>query len=133
MGEVKPLGPVNYSAAADPPENYRCNGCGAHGVRLYREYQTFLDHQTLLCTQCTLKDQKLTVADPYVDITKARAIGWRVPAVPTQDGETYWGYTSCPEEGVQWWRSLPIHSPAQLEEMKERALKMAGREPDPKN
>jgi len=38
---------------------------------------------------------------------KSDAIGWLVPAVPTEDNETYWGYTSVPDAGVAWWRALP--------------------------
>jgi hypothetical protein len=34
-------------------------------------------------------------------------IGWMVPAVPTPDGDTFWGYTSVPLEGVLWWKALP--------------------------
>ncbi len=34
-------------------------------------------------------------------------IGWRVPAVPTEDGEGFWGYSSVPDDGVKWWRALP--------------------------
>ncbi|PLX25961.1 hypothetical protein C0580_00915, partial [Candidatus Parcubacteria bacterium] len=34
-------------------------------------------------------------------------IGWRVPAIPTEGFYTYWGYTSVPGPGVEWWRNLP--------------------------
>ena len=34
-------------------------------------------------------------------------IGWLVPAVPTEEGDTFWGYTSVPEPGCQWWYRLP--------------------------
>lgn len=37
-------------------------------------------------------------------------IGWRVPAVPTEEGDTYWSYTSVPDAGVQWWRRLPTRA-----------------------
>ncbi len=36
-------------------------------------------------------------------------IGWLVPAVPTKEGDTYWGYTSVPQAGVKWWERLPIN------------------------
>jgi hypothetical protein len=38
---------------------------------------------------------------------KTDQIGWRVPAVPTEDGTTFWGYTSVPLSGVHWWQRLP--------------------------
>ena len=85
---------------------YMCQDCGAAGVRLYREYQTFLDHQRLRCTACALARQGLTEPDgPHT-------IGWLVAAVPTEGGETYWGYTSVPEAGVKWWEALPVKLPS---------------------
>jgi hypothetical protein len=35
-------------------------------------------------------------------------IGWLVPAVPTEEGDTYWGYTSVPSAGCVWWFLLPL-------------------------
>ena len=35
-------------------------------------------------------------------------IGWRVPAVPTEENDTYWGYTSVPQPGCDWWANLPF-------------------------
>jgi hypothetical protein len=41
-------------------------------------------------------------------------IGWLIPAVPTAELNTYWGFSNVPEDGAQWWRSLPsdIHQEA---------------------
>lgn len=36
------------------------------------------------------------------------SIGWLVPAVPTEEDDTYWGYTSVPQPGVEWWQRLPL-------------------------
>ena len=93
--------PFQYSNQTTP-DRYRCE-CGASGVRLYRRYQTMLDNQRLLCRACALKDQKKT--DP--DLVSEHSIGWLVAAVPTEEGDTYWGYTSVPEAGVKWWDNLP--------------------------
>lgn len=129
------------------PEDYVCGECGASGIKLWREYQTFLDNQSLRCLTCACREQD-KVRTPtedgcslYTDKihhwyrtaemepdwwtgydpkegppsntieTKTQRertdqIGWRVPAVPTEDG-TYWGYTSVPTPGVDWWRKLP--------------------------
>lgn len=38
-------------------------------------------------------------------------IGWRIPAVPTADGQTFWGYSSVPEAGCRWWYGLPLEAP----------------------
>ena len=40
-------------------------------------------------------------------VGKCHQIGWSVPAVPTKDG-SFWGYTSVPQSGVDWWSSLPL-------------------------
>lgn len=129
------------------PEYYTCGECGARGVKLWREYQTFLEHQSLRCLNCACREQnkvRIPTEDgcsfyedevhhlyrtptmkpgwwSYYDpkeglpadaietkIHRERTdqIGWRVPAVPTEDG-TYWGYSSVPTPGVNWWKKLP--------------------------
>lgn len=103
---------------------YECGGCGASGVKLWREYNTFLNHQTLECCDCAAKSQKKDISriradgcvpwsfGKYADGTEAvewcDSIGWRIPAVPTEDRATFWGYTSVPNEGVAWWKALPL-------------------------
>jgi len=84
------------------PDFYKCTQCGAHGVKLWREYQTFLDHQTFLCVNCIGEDKFDTDIPGHIC-----SVGWRVVAVPTPDGETYWGYTSIPQDGCRWWDILP--------------------------
>ena len=115
---VDPLHPVDYSKQETPP-NYKCGECGATGVKLWREYQTFLEHQTLRCAKCAAKDQKKDISDidddgrhtldskTFGPGQKSDQIGWYVPAVPTQKNDSYWGYTSVPDAGVKWWRRLP--------------------------
>lgn len=97
-----PMTPFRYVDGAATAE-YTCGDCGARGVRLWREYQTFLNHQTLRCVTCALANQKRT-AD---ELRYGDQIGWLVPAVPSEDGEAMWGYTSVPADGVTWWYSLP--------------------------
>lgn len=110
--------PFTY-ASGDIPKTYRCGGCGAKGVKLWREYNTFLDHQTLRCYKCAGKNQKtLNVLQIDSDgkipwfyrgtpMGRTDQIGSLIPAVPTEDNDTFWGYTSVPEGGCHWWRSLP--------------------------
>lgn len=111
------LGRVDY-ASTTTPQGYRCNTCGAHGCKLWREYQTFLSHQKLSCCDCACASQKRDIttidADGTVesDVGRTDTIGWCVPAVPTEDGFTFWGYTSVPRAGVEWWRKLPTRAPA---------------------
>lgn len=111
--------PFSYSSRSTP-KGYSCNECGATGCKLWREYNTFLVYQTLLCALCAGKSQKKDVSRineggqtpdkilPNDDYELwSDQIGGMVPAVPTEDGETYWGYTSVPEEGCVWWHGLP--------------------------
>lgn len=79
---------------------YSCKDCGKSGVKLWREYQTFLDHITLRCKDCSQKSEN-RMLEPGCD-----QIGWLVPAVPTDDG-SFWGYTSVPEHLCKWWKDLP--------------------------
>lgn len=115
---------VDYASIV-PPRDYRCTTCGAHGCKLWREYQTFLNRQTLECLDCVCKSQsrKDVVYDPASVDTDRRilrhhklhgderntitSIGWRVLAAPTEEGDTYWGYSSVPGAGLDWWWALP--------------------------
>lgn len=87
------------------PKGYRCVKCNAKNCKLWRQYQTMADQIELLCANCSEKDQgkKLKLEKGGSD-----QIGWLVPAIPTEDGETYWGYTSVPDDGCDWWDALPI-------------------------
>ena len=79
---------------------YECQGCGANEVKLWRRYQTFLENQKLLCIDCAEKDQNEKLNADH------SSIGWLVPAVPTKEGDPFWGYTSIPEYGMKWWNDL---------------------------
>ena len=91
---------------ADIWGGYVCSDCATSGVRLWRDSHTFLDRQTLRCRACAL-----TAADkPNGWEPRGDQIGWLVPAVPTPDGQTFWGYTSVPMAAVAWWSALPIEA-----------------------
>ena len=109
------FGRIDYDSAL-APDCYRCSVCGAQGCKLWREYQTFADHITLECGPCALMSQGkkgpidrdgFRPCDIRCRGQKTDQIGWRVPAVPTEEGDTFWGYTSVPQRGVDWWRRLP--------------------------
>lgn len=93
-----------YADRCAPP-GYSCDGCSSIGVKLWRVYNTFMDNQSLLCAGCAEDEQKkprgFALAPGNGD-----QIGWRVPAVPIEDGQTFWGYSSVPDAGVSWWKSL---------------------------
>lgn len=117
VGDEPLMGPIRYANPA-VPEGYRCTGCGKSGGKLWRQYQTVASAIKLLCCDCAIKDQGPSYQVEDIDANgkstndgcKSDAIGWLVPAVPTEDGETFWGYTSVPEAGVAWWRALPTRT-----------------------
>jgi len=82
---------------------YKCTKCGASGVQLWRDYQTCLENIELCCIDCAIKAGKKEGYDASSD-----SIGWRVPAVLTAEGDTFWGYSSVPEDRVAWWYGLPV-------------------------
>lgn len=107
--------PVDYNKVEVPP-SYYCRHCGATNCKLWRDYQTFLENQTLLCAKCAAKEQGKDIAS--IDANgmrdsavsgKTDQIGWRIPAVSTEGNDTFWGYSSVPQAGCEWWKKLPTH------------------------
>jgi hypothetical protein len=47
--------------------------------------------------------------------------GWMVPAVPTEENDAYWGYSSIPQAGCEWWYHLPSLSEQTKAELKQLA------------
>ena len=101
-------------ADGDVPKDYRCTECGAFGVKLWRQCNTF--HIRLFCACCALEDQGKDgpvgndgrrLCDILGHGRMTDQIGSLVPAVLDEECEAYWGYTSVPEEGCEWWRGLP--------------------------
>lgn len=94
---------------------YTCTRCKASDCKLWRRYQSF--DITLLCAPCAAKDQNKSIegidADgrrPYKRTGRTDSIGWFVPAIPVDiedPGKGFWGYTSVPDQLVEWWRGLP--------------------------
>ena len=122
MRTVDAAQPFRYADRLTP-NSYRCRECGAEGVKLWREYQTFLDHQSLLCGECTVTEQgrdryRLRADGRYEGDhgLPSPAIGWRVPAIPTESNDTFWGYTSVPADGCEWWYALPLREQRQARE-----------------
>ena len=94
------------------PSSYCCAKCHVTGVKLWREYQTV--QPQLLCAKDAASNQNKNISDMdeggrYTDDLgdKSDQIGWYVPAVPDEEGIGYWGYTSVPTAGVNWWKQLP--------------------------
>lgn len=69
------------------PPSYVCAECGAHGVKLWREYSTCLEYITLRCHACARVNQKKGLEDASErELSNIYCIGWLVLAVPTNDG-----------------------------------------------
>lgn len=99
--------------AGTVPAGYICADCGAAGVKLWRDYSVVLERIKLWCAPCACA--RMEVVDdvdsdgyrPNVSSTRSVCIEELVPAIPTEENDTFWGYSSVPEEGVKWWRRLP--------------------------
>lgn len=108
--KLRKVGTVNYEKKT-VPNDYKCDDCDAHGVRLWREYQTIASVTPLLCAHCAEENQKKNHKpgwkSPFSQ-GNGDQIGWLIPAVPVQGNDTYWGYTSVPQPGVIWWKNLPL-------------------------
>lgn len=100
------------------PDNlipYVCGKCKEGGVKLWREYNTFLDHQTLLCAICAAvtEDKNITGINQNgehpsdIEGIKTTQIGSMVPAILTELEDTFWGYSSVPQNRWEWWVALP--------------------------
>jgi hypothetical protein len=93
--------------------------CGIRGVKLWRQYQTFLNHIKLLCANCAWENQKENIDSHETKpdekgmregkYQRTDQIGWLIPAIPTKENDTFWGYSSAPEDRVIWWTNLPTY------------------------
>lgn len=100
-----------------PPTKYECETCGKSMVRLFRESSTFLSHQELTCLSCAKKRYPDAKNLTNQSDSQRTNIGWLVLAVPDilpgkdaklPKGYTFWGYSSVPQNLLNWWFSLPI-------------------------
>lgn len=115
---IDPTTPFKYKNGV-VPSSYRCGVCGATGRKLWRDYNTMLTQQTLRCGRCACKEEekdfKQLTSEGKIPWTNRHGeflamtdqIGSLCPAVPREENDNYWGYTSVPEPGVQWWIKLP--------------------------
>lgn len=102
--------------------DYVCSGCGQVGIKLWRDYNTCADATELKCAECATPGQVAYEAggrtggmestlddDGLFTFRDGDQLGGMVPAVPTEEGDTFWGYSSVPSEGVLWWLALPTY------------------------
>jgi hypothetical protein len=106
--------------------DYNCSGCGATGIKLWRDYNTCANAIELKCAECATPNQVTYEAKTYTTennreflgafdadgvftFRSGDQLGGLVPAVPTVEGDTFWGYSSVPDDQVEWWLALPTY------------------------
>lgn len=99
---------VDYASGAVPP-GYRCATCGAHRVKLWRPYQ---GPGPLLCVACAEQNQLKRLGWERNRFGLHSWIGWYMPAVPLEDGLSFYAPNSIPADGSMWWNALPMALPA---------------------
>ena len=114
---IDPVTPIDYSST-DVPLWYKCENCEKNGVKLWRTLSTFLVDTTLLCFYCAIASSGLHKGEDYSTMTKegmhwgvtgfTDQLPFGVAAIPTMKGDTFWGYNSAPDDGVDWWKRLPL-------------------------
>lgn len=96
------------------PEGYKCGRCGSSGCKLWRGSYEFSPE--LRCIACATKETHTAIyaiskEGKHFDIDlniDTDQIGKYVPAVPLEGEPGYWGYTSVPPDGINWWVMLPL-------------------------
>lgn len=98
----------------EPAPGYHCRECGATGCKLWRVAASSCIR--LWCLACAeeVSNDRLKFGAESSDQLYNDGLNL-VPAVPTEDGEDWWGYTSVPDDRCAWWRALPT-APAQAKE-----------------
>ncbi len=104
---------ANYASTETPPD-YKCDRCGAHGCKLWRESYTSLNEQTLLCAKCAAKKEgaDISTMDDHGRRNhkyggRTCTIGCHVPAIPCKEGNSFWRFTLAPQTACNWWYRLP--------------------------
>jgi hypothetical protein len=97
-----------------PSPDYKCSHCRATNCKLWRPYNSFVIKLALTCAHCSAIEQNKDISDidekgSYTSDMNHRiyTIGYRVPAIPTEIPDTYYGYTSIPAAAWSWWQQLP--------------------------
>lgn len=101
---------MQYSKST-APKRYICGNCGVGGVKLWRTLAFCASQVELRCVKCMdcgeVDSEGYFLGDFKTDQCTMKKLGSMLPAVPTEEEDTYWGYTSVPPDGVKWWRRLP--------------------------
>lgn len=92
------------------PSNYVCKDCGASHCKLWRVAGS--SNIRLYCVSCaeSVSGDRLKLGRNSTDQLYNGGLNL-VPAVPTEDGEEWYGYTSVPQDRCDWWAALPMTTP----------------------
>lgn len=92
------------------PSNYVCKDCGASHCKLWRVGGS--SNIRLYCISCaeSVSGDRLKLGRNSSDQLYNGGLNL-VPAVPTEDGEEWYGYTSVPQDRCDWWGALPMSTP----------------------
>lgn len=109
------LGRIDYASSATP-DGYHCEECGVRGCKLWRLVALPTVAIRLLCCDCAGKAEAVDMSQ--IDERgrlparwgRTAMIGWHVPAIPLQDGSSFWAYSSELPEAWQWWCRLPTRT-----------------------
>jgi hypothetical protein len=105
------FGKVDYTKEEVPAE-YKCSECEATGCKLWRDYGVS-ENQNLLCAKCAAKEQEKDISGinscgQFKEGGKStNRIGWRIPAIPREQGDMFWSENYVPMTGYAWWVCLP--------------------------
>jgi len=90
---------------------YACDKCKQKNVKLWRESHTFANYIELECASCLAPDARVDDEgmwqEPGEHGMRTDQLNGKVPAIPVDD--TYWGYSSCPSQDVEWWKNLATY------------------------
>lgn len=108
MCKKRKIGLVDYTKII-VPEDYSCDLCGVHGVKLWREIATPVVSTRLLCARCAETDQQKKYEQGWKSsfLLGGNSIGIFTPAIPIEGQDSFWGNTSTPDHGFAWWKKLP--------------------------
>lgn len=82
-----------------------CEECGITDVKMWRESYVIVERVKTYCYTCVEE-----ITGKRINLSLCDQVGPYVPAVPTNDGSnSYWGYSSVPDDGCWWWKLLPVN------------------------
>jgi hypothetical protein len=93
------------------PADYKCDCCGAHGVKLWREFGADPEKTKLLCFEHVKTEVQKNIKSEWqgswIEAENSVWIGWYISAIPKEGENSYWGHSTKSHDGFDWWKNLP--------------------------